>query len=84
MWDVLERLRVSFLQEVGLVLQLHKVEAYNANIEHARVGAPPGIKWPEFNGHHGISILNVPLGLDKYIHSGLSEQQGRQDRRPHR
>eukprot|EP00873_Tetraselmis_striata_P022114 jgi/Tetstr1/442378/TSEL_030504.t1 len=42
---------------------------YGADMEAARREAPAGIEWPELDGHHGILVLNVPLGSLGYVHA---------------
>eukprot|EP00873_Tetraselmis_striata_P006919 jgi/Tetstr1/427183/TSEL_017371.t1 len=36
-------------------------------MEAARREAPADIEWPELDGHHGIAVLNVPLGSPEYV-----------------
>eukprot|EP00873_Tetraselmis_striata_P021641 jgi/Tetstr1/441905/TSEL_030113.t1 len=36
-------------------------------MEAARREAPVDIEWPELDGQHGISVLNVPLGSSEYV-----------------
>eukprot|EP00873_Tetraselmis_striata_P013642 jgi/Tetstr1/433906/TSEL_023086.t1 len=36
-------------------------------MEAARREAPADIEWPELDGHHGIPVLNVPLGSQEYV-----------------
>eukprot|EP00873_Tetraselmis_striata_P043659 jgi/Tetstr1/463923/TSEL_008730.t1 len=43
------------------------MHAYNANMEGARREVSADIGWPESDGHHGIPILNMPLGLPRYM-----------------
>eukprot|EP00873_Tetraselmis_striata_P022179 jgi/Tetstr1/442443/TSEL_030567.t1 len=45
------------------------MQAYIADMEAARREAPADIEWPELDGHHGIAVLNVPLGSPKYEHA---------------
>eukprot|EP00873_Tetraselmis_striata_P037014 jgi/Tetstr1/457278/TSEL_043883.t1 len=47
---------------VGLEVRFDKMHAYSAGMEAARREAPADIEWPELDGHHGIAVLNVPLG----------------------
>eukprot|EP00873_Tetraselmis_striata_P034565 jgi/Tetstr1/454829/TSEL_041709.t1 len=42
-------------------------EAYIADMEAARREAPADIERPELDGHHGIAVLNVPLGSPQYV-----------------
>eukprot|EP00873_Tetraselmis_striata_P007399 jgi/Tetstr1/427663/TSEL_017788.t1 len=46
------------------------MHAYIADMEAARREAPADIvEWPELDGHHGmIRVLNVPLGVPRYVH----------------
>eukprot|EP00873_Tetraselmis_striata_P027599 jgi/Tetstr1/447863/TSEL_035173.t1 len=44
------------------------MKAYIADMEAARREAPAAdIEWPELDGHHGIAVLNVPLGSPEYV-----------------
>eukprot|EP00873_Tetraselmis_striata_P037862 jgi/Tetstr1/458126/TSEL_044618.t1 len=43
------------------------MQAYSADMEAARREAPADIEWPELDGHHGIAVLNVPLGSPEYV-----------------
>eukprot|EP00873_Tetraselmis_striata_P016098 jgi/Tetstr1/436362/TSEL_025195.t1 len=43
------------------------MHAYNADLEAARGEVPVDIEWPELDGHHGIPVLNVPLGSPEYV-----------------
>eukprot|EP00873_Tetraselmis_striata_P034068 jgi/Tetstr1/454332/TSEL_041251.t1 len=43
------------------------MQAYDADMEAARHEAPADIEWPELDGHHGIAVLNVPLGSPEYV-----------------
>eukprot|EP00873_Tetraselmis_striata_P028384 jgi/Tetstr1/448648/TSEL_035892.t1 len=43
------------------------MHAYSADMEAARRDAPADIEWPELDGHHGIAVLNVPLGSPEYV-----------------
>eukprot|EP00873_Tetraselmis_striata_P038349 jgi/Tetstr1/458613/TSEL_045016.t1 len=45
------------------------MHAYNADMEAARREAPADIEWPELDGHHGIPVLNVPVGSPEYVHA---------------
>eukprot|EP00873_Tetraselmis_striata_P037938 jgi/Tetstr1/458202/TSEL_044691.t1 len=46
-----------------------KMHTYNAGIEAARPEARADREWPELDGHHGIQVVNVPLGSPGYVHS---------------
>eukprot|EP00873_Tetraselmis_striata_P018841 jgi/Tetstr1/439105/TSEL_002970.t1 len=51
-------------------------------MEAARREAPADIEWPELDGHHGIAVLNVPLGLPKYVQAymrGTAEELRREE-----
>eukprot|EP00873_Tetraselmis_striata_P011703 jgi/Tetstr1/431967/TSEL_021444.t1 len=52
---------------VGLEVRFDKMQAYSADMEAARREAPADIEWPELDGHHGIAVLNVPLGSPEYV-----------------
>eukprot|EP00873_Tetraselmis_striata_P029651 jgi/Tetstr1/449915/TSEL_036969.t1 len=43
------------------------MEAYSADMEAARREAPADIEWPKLDGHHGIAVLNAPLGSPEYV-----------------
>eukprot|EP00873_Tetraselmis_striata_P029642 jgi/Tetstr1/449906/TSEL_036961.t1 len=43
------------------------MHAYSADMEAARREAPADIEWPELDGHHGIAVLNMPLGSPEYV-----------------
>eukprot|EP00873_Tetraselmis_striata_P007226 jgi/Tetstr1/427490/TSEL_017616.t1 len=45
------------------------MHARNADIEAARREAPADIEWPKLDGHHGIPVLNVPLGSPRYVNA---------------
>ena len=67
-WPVLARLTEDLRRHTGLEMQLSKVEAYSADLHGARAGAPEGIQWPTLDGHHGMSLLNVPVcGSPEYV-----------------
>eukprot|EP00873_Tetraselmis_striata_P033129 jgi/Tetstr1/453393/TSEL_040375.t1 len=66
-WPALHAFRTSIKASVGLEVRFDKMQAYNANMEAARREAPADIEWPELDGHHGIAVLNVPLGSPKYV-----------------
>eukprot|EP00873_Tetraselmis_striata_P046320 jgi/Tetstr1/466584/TSEL_000992.t1 len=51
---------------VGLEVRFDEMHAYIADMEAARREAPADIEWPELDGHHGIAVLNVPLGSPEY------------------
>eukprot|EP00873_Tetraselmis_striata_P012447 jgi/Tetstr1/432711/TSEL_022078.t1 len=52
---------------VGLEVRFDKMHAYSADMEAARREASADIEWPELDGHHGIPVLNVPLGSPGYV-----------------
>eukprot|EP00873_Tetraselmis_striata_P042901 jgi/Tetstr1/463165/TSEL_008099.t1 len=52
---------------VGLEMRFDKTHAYTADMEAARRETPADIEWPELDGHHGIPVLNVPLGSLEYV-----------------
>eukprot|EP00873_Tetraselmis_striata_P038718 jgi/Tetstr1/458982/TSEL_004453.t1 len=54
---------------VGFEVRFDKMQAYSADMEAARREAPADIEWPELDGHHGIAVLNVPLGSPEYVHA---------------
>eukprot|EP00873_Tetraselmis_striata_P035139 jgi/Tetstr1/455403/TSEL_042235.t1 len=58
----LHAFRTSIKASVGLEVRFDKMHACNADIEAARREAPADIEWPELKGHHGIPVLNMPLG----------------------
>eukprot|EP00873_Tetraselmis_striata_P005474 jgi/Tetstr1/425738/TSEL_016158.t1 len=66
-WPALHAFRTSIKASVGLEVRFDKVHAYNADMEAARREAPADIEWPELDGHHGIAVLNVPLGSPEYV-----------------
>eukprot|EP00873_Tetraselmis_striata_P023495 jgi/Tetstr1/443759/TSEL_031747.t1 len=69
-WPALHAFRTSIKAPVGLEVRFDKMQAYNADIEAARREAPADIEWPELDGgHHGIAVLNVPLGSPEYVHA---------------
>eukprot|EP00873_Tetraselmis_striata_P003016 jgi/Tetstr1/423280/TSEL_013979.t1 len=43
------------------------MHACNADMEAARREAPADIECPELDGHHGIPVLNLPLGSAEYV-----------------
>eukprot|EP00873_Tetraselmis_striata_P009818 jgi/Tetstr1/430082/TSEL_019940.t1 len=61
-WPALHAFRTSIKAPVRLEVRFDKMKAYNADMEAARREAPADIEWPELDGHHGIAVLNVPLG----------------------
>eukprot|EP00873_Tetraselmis_striata_P004703 jgi/Tetstr1/424967/TSEL_001501.t1 len=61
-WPALHAFRTSIKASAGLEVRFDKVKAYIADMEAARREAPADIEWPELDGHHGIAVLNVPLG----------------------
>eukprot|EP00873_Tetraselmis_striata_P015422 jgi/Tetstr1/435686/TSEL_024585.t1 len=68
-WPALHAFRTSIKASVGLEVRFDKMQAYSANMEAARREAPAEIEWPELDGHHGIAVLNVPLGSPEYVHA---------------
>eukprot|EP00873_Tetraselmis_striata_P008172 jgi/Tetstr1/428436/TSEL_018450.t1 len=68
-WPALHAFRTSIKASVGLEVRFDKMQAYSADMEAARREAPADIEWPELDGHHGIAVLNVPLGSPKYVHA---------------
>eukprot|EP00873_Tetraselmis_striata_P021166 jgi/Tetstr1/441430/TSEL_029676.t1 len=65
-WPALHAFRTSIKASVGLEVRFDKMQAYSADMEAARREAPADIEWPELDGHHGIAVLNVPLGSPEY------------------
>eukprot|EP00873_Tetraselmis_striata_P042402 jgi/Tetstr1/462666/TSEL_000694.t1 len=63
----LHAFRTSIKASVGLGVRFDKMQAYSAAMEAARREAPADIEWPELDGHHGIAVLNVPLGSPEYV-----------------
>eukprot|EP00873_Tetraselmis_striata_P015219 jgi/Tetstr1/435483/TSEL_024389.t1 len=61
-WPALHAFRTSVKVSVELEVRFDKMHAYIADMEAARREAPADIEWPELDGHHGIEVLNVPLG----------------------
>eukprot|EP00873_Tetraselmis_striata_P027485 jgi/Tetstr1/447749/TSEL_035082.t1 len=61
-WPALHAFRTSIKASVGLEVRFDKTPAYSADMGAARCEAPADIEWPELDGHHGIPVLNVPLG----------------------
>eukprot|EP00873_Tetraselmis_striata_P016156 jgi/Tetstr1/436420/TSEL_025250.t1 len=68
-WPALHAFRTSIKASVGLEVRSDKMQAYSADMEAARREAPADIEWPELDGHHGIAVLNVPLGSPEYVHA---------------
>eukprot|EP00873_Tetraselmis_striata_P009543 jgi/Tetstr1/429807/TSEL_019674.t1 len=54
---------------VGLEMRLDKMHAYIANMEAPRREAPADVEPSELDGHHGIPVLNMPLGSPSYVHA---------------
>eukprot|EP00873_Tetraselmis_striata_P012042 jgi/Tetstr1/432306/TSEL_021707.t1 len=54
--------RTSIKASVGLEVLFDKMHAYIADMEAVRRETPADIEWSELDGHHGIPVLNVPLG----------------------
>eukprot|EP00873_Tetraselmis_striata_P029135 jgi/Tetstr1/449399/TSEL_036494.t1 len=59
---LLHAFRTSIKGSVGLEERFDKMHAYIADMEAARHQAPADIEWPELDSHHGIPVVNVPLG----------------------
>eukprot|EP00873_Tetraselmis_striata_P012856 jgi/Tetstr1/433120/TSEL_022452.t1 len=68
-WPALHAFRTSIKASVGLEVRFDKMQAYMADMEAARREAPADIEWPELDDHHGIAVLNVPLGSPEYVHA---------------
>eukprot|EP00873_Tetraselmis_striata_P024390 jgi/Tetstr1/444654/TSEL_032502.t1 len=68
-WPALHAFRTSIKASMGRDVRFDKMHAYNADMEAARREAPADIECPELDGHHGIAILNVPLGSPEYVHA---------------
>eukprot|EP00873_Tetraselmis_striata_P008543 jgi/Tetstr1/428807/TSEL_018794.t1 len=66
-WPALHAVRTSIKASVGFEAHFDKMHAYTAHMEAARREAPADIEWPELDGHHGIPVLNAPLGSPKYV-----------------
>eukprot|EP00873_Tetraselmis_striata_P014483 jgi/Tetstr1/434747/TSEL_023799.t1 len=66
-WPALDAFRTSIKASVGLEVRFDKMHAYIADIKAVRREAPADIEWPELDGHHGISVLNVPLGSPECV-----------------
>eukprot|EP00873_Tetraselmis_striata_P034688 jgi/Tetstr1/454952/TSEL_041813.t1 len=66
-WPALHAFRTSIKASVGLEVRFDKMQAYSADMEAARRETPADIEWPELDGHHGIAVLNVPLGSREYV-----------------
>eukprot|EP00873_Tetraselmis_striata_P009958 jgi/Tetstr1/430222/TSEL_020051.t1 len=66
-WPALHAFRTSIKASVGLEVRFDKMQAYSADMEAARREAPADIEWPELDAHHGIAVLNVPLGSPEYV-----------------
>eukprot|EP00873_Tetraselmis_striata_P037108 jgi/Tetstr1/457372/TSEL_043974.t2 len=66
-WPALHAFRTSIKASVGLEVRFDKMQAYIVDMEAARREAPADIEWPELDGHHGIAVLNVPLGSPEYV-----------------
>eukprot|EP00873_Tetraselmis_striata_P019595 jgi/Tetstr1/439859/TSEL_028270.t1 len=73
-WPALHAFRTSIKASVGLEVRFDKMQAYIADMEVARREAPADIEWPELDGHHGIAVLNVPLGSPKYVHAYMHDK----------
>eukprot|EP00873_Tetraselmis_striata_P023392 jgi/Tetstr1/443656/TSEL_031649.t1 len=66
-WPALHAFCTSIKASVGLEVRFDKMQAYSADMEAARREAPADIEWTELDGHHGIAVLNVPLGSPEYV-----------------
>eukprot|EP00873_Tetraselmis_striata_P024619 jgi/Tetstr1/444883/TSEL_032723.t1 len=66
-WPALHAFRTSIKASVGLEVRFDKMHAYIADMEAARREAPADIEWPQLDGHHGIAVLNVPLGSPEFV-----------------
>ena len=61
-WPVFHRLRAALLDALDLhVHDDYKTTAYSADMERAQVGAPPGVRWPQLDGHYGLEVLVLTL-----------------------
>eukprot|EP00873_Tetraselmis_striata_P026194 jgi/Tetstr1/446458/TSEL_033999.t1 len=67
----LHAFRTSITASVGLEVRFNKMHAYMADMEAARREAPVDIHRVSraLDGHHGIPVLNVPLGSAGYVHA---------------
>eukprot|EP00873_Tetraselmis_striata_P004319 jgi/Tetstr1/424583/TSEL_015108.t1 len=43
-------------------------------METARREAPADIEWPKLDGHHGIYVLDVPLGSPGYVEAYMRDK----------
>eukprot|EP00873_Tetraselmis_striata_P000366 jgi/Tetstr1/420630/TSEL_011718.t1 len=68
-WPALHAFRTPIKASVGLEVRIDKMHAYIADMEAARREAPADMEWPEVDGHHGMPVLNVPLGSPEYVHA---------------
>eukprot|EP00873_Tetraselmis_striata_P033621 jgi/Tetstr1/453885/TSEL_040805.t1 len=68
-WPALRAFRTPIKASVGLEVRIDKMHAYIADMEAARREAPADMEWPEVDGHHGMPVLNVPLGSPEYVHA---------------
>eukprot|EP00873_Tetraselmis_striata_P035145 jgi/Tetstr1/455409/TSEL_042241.t1 len=67
----------AFSTSVGFEVRFDKMHyAYYADIEAVRLEARADMEWPELDGHHGISVLNVPLGSPGYVHAYMRSKAG--------
>eukprot|EP00873_Tetraselmis_striata_P002703 jgi/Tetstr1/422967/TSEL_013745.t1 len=66
-WPALHAFRMSIKASVRLEVRFDNMHSYIADMEAARREAPADIEWPELDGHHGIPVLHVPLGLPEYV-----------------
>eukprot|EP00873_Tetraselmis_striata_P016966 jgi/Tetstr1/437230/TSEL_025960.t1 len=67
-WPALHAFRTSIKASVGLEVRFDKMHATTQTcMEAARREASADIEWSELDGHHGIAVLNVPLGSPEYV-----------------
>eukprot|EP00873_Tetraselmis_striata_P007041 jgi/Tetstr1/427305/TSEL_017474.t1 len=66
-WPGFHAFRTSNKAYVVLEMRFDKMHTYNADMEAARREALAVINWPQLDGHHGIPVLNVPLGSPWYV-----------------
>eukprot|EP00873_Tetraselmis_striata_P029584 jgi/Tetstr1/449848/TSEL_036911.t1 len=61
--------RTSIKAFVGLEVRFDKTHAYIADMEAPWREAPADIELSELDGHHGIPVLNMPLGSPGNVHA---------------
>eukprot|EP00873_Tetraselmis_striata_P017182 jgi/Tetstr1/437446/TSEL_026125.t1 len=67
---VVDNMKEAYVSaSVGLEVRFDRMQAYITDMEAARREAPADIEWPELDGHHGIAVLNMPLGSPDYVHA---------------